>query len=216
MSYIVIDPKQYYRRNIFQHFTEDCKCSVSMTKRIDVTALKDYSERTGTKFYLNFLYLLCRALNSREDFRMAWDWRSEELRLYDKIHPMQYVFHEDTETFSVVYSEYFEDYAVFYEKALADLERGKQTREYGLDADDHPNWFDASYLPWISYDSLHLELPDGYLYFPPIINWGRHTEENGRRMMPLTVRLNHAAADGFLLTKVFLLVEEEIRKFCKN
>lgn len=58
-----------------------------------------------------------------------------------------------------------------------------------------------------------MELPDVYLYFMPIINWGRFKEEGGSFMMPVSVRLNHAAADGYLISKVFLMIEEEIRSF---
>ena len=32
-------------------------------------------------------------------------------------------------------------------------------------------------------------------------------------MMPVTVRMSHAVADGYLISKVFLLIEEEIKKF---
>ena len=32
-------------------------------------------------------------------------------------------------------------------------------------------------------------------------------------MMPVTVRLNHAIADGYLLAKVYKLIEEEISLF---
>lgn len=96
------------------------------------------------------------------------------------------------------------------------MERAKATREYGLDAANHPNWFDASCIPWISYDSLTIELPDGYLYFSPIVNWGRYREENGRMMMPVSVRMNHAAADGYLIAKVFLLLEEEMTALCRK
>ena len=86
---------------------------------------------------------------------------------------------------------------------------------YGLDMLNHPNWFDASYMSWISYDSLNVELPDGYLFFMPIINWGRYRQENGRLVMPVTVRLNHASADGYLSARVYKILEEEIKKFCK-
>ena len=71
MNYIVIDRETYYRKGVYRHFSEDCRCSVSMTARIDVTALQEYSRRTGTKFYINFLYLLSKVLNSREDYRMV-------------------------------------------------------------------------------------------------------------------------------------------------
>ena len=114
---------------------------------------------------------------------------------------------------SVIYTEYNEDYEKFYAAALKDVEEAKKTREYGLDSANHPNWFDASYISWLSYDSLNIELPDGYLHFPPIINWGKYREENGRLLMPVTVRLNHAIADGFLVANVYRLLEQEIKAF---
>ena len=72
---------------------------------------------------------------------------------------------------------------------------------------------DASYIPWVSYDSLTVELPDGYLYLAPIVNWGRYREENGRLLMPVTVRMNHAVADGFLVANVFRLLQREMEAF---
>ena len=213
--YKVINRDEYYRKGVYRHFTEDCKCSVSMTARIDVTDLVSYSKNTDTKFYINFLYILCRVLNSREDYRMNYLWQTDELVCYDRINPIQYVFHEDTETCTPVYSEYFEDYKKFYDAALNDLEEAKKTRDYKLDPVNHPNWFDASYISWLSYDSLNIELPDGYLYYLPIINWGKYREENGRLMMPVTVRFNHAIADGFLVANVYRLLDKEIGEFCR-
>lgn len=213
MNYKIIDKEKYYRKGVFRHFSEDCKCSASITSRIDVTALKEYSKNTGTKFYINFLYLLAKVLNSRDDYKMGYLWQTDTLICYDKINPTQYIFHDDTETCTPVYTEYFEDYKKFYENCAKDIEKAKQTREYGLDMANHPNWFDASYISWLSYDSLNIELPDGHLFFAPIINWGKYREENGKFVMPVTVRLNHAIADGYLIAKVFKLLEEEISGF---
>lgn len=213
MNFKVIDKETYYRKGVFRHFSEDCKCSTSMTARIDVTDLVAYSKRTKTKFYVNFLYLLSKVLNSREDYRMGYLWQTNELICYDVINPTQYVFHEDTETCTPVYSKYDEDYETFYADALRDVQEAKNTREYLLDMANHPNWFDASYISWLSYDSLNIELPDGYLFFAPIVNWGRYREEGGKLMMPVTVRLNHAIADGYLIANVFRLLELEIKDF---
>ena len=216
MNYRIIDKEKYYRKGVFRHFSEDCKCSTSITARIDVTELKDFSKKTETKFYINFLYILSKVLNSRDDYKMGYLWETKELICYDKINPTQYVFHEDTETCTPVYTTYYEDYNTFYYEASKDIEKAKQTREYGLDMINHPNWFEASYISWLSYDSLNLELPDGYLYFAPIINWGKYREENSRFMMPVTVRLNHAIADGYLVALVFKLLQEEINYFVKG
>lgn len=144
---------------------------------------------------------------------MGYLWQTDQVVIYDRINPCQYVFHEDTETCTPVYTEYNPDYRAFYEASKADIEAAKQTREFLFDMEHHPNWFDASYIPWVSYDSLHVELPDGYLYYQPIINWGKYEEINGRMMMPVTVRMNHAVADGYLISKVFLLLEEEMKSF---
>ena len=213
MNYKVIDKETYYRKGVFRHFSEDCKCSTSMTARVDVTALATFSRKTGTKFYINFLYLLSKVLNSREDYRMGYIWQTDELICHDVVNPTQYIFHDDTETCTPVYSTYNEDYKTFYSSAFQDIEEAKKTREYLLDMENHPNWFDASFIPWLSYDSMNIELPDGFLFFAPIINWGKYREENGRLVMPVSVRMNHAIADGFLIANVFRLLEREIASF---
>lgn len=215
-SYKKIDMNEYYRKGVFRHFSEDCKCSTSITSRVDVTDLVKYSRAQETKFYINFLYVLSKVLNSRDDYRMSYLWQTNELICYDQINPTQYVFHDDTETCTPVYTTYYEDYQTFYDHALADVEKAKTTRDYGLDTANHPNWFDASYISWLSYDSLNIELPDGYLFFAPIINWGKYRIEDGRYTMPVSVRLNHAIADGYLVAKVFKLLDEEIAHFCRG
>ena len=216
MNYKVIDKETYYRKGVFRHFSEDCKCSTSITARINVTDLVLYSKKTGTKFYINFLYILSKVLNSRDDYKMGYLYKTDELICYDVINPTQYIFHDDTETCTPVYTKYYNDYSVFYKNALYDMEKAKESRNYGLDMQNHPNWFDASFIPWLSYDSLNIELPDGHLFFSPIINWGKYREENGRFMMPVTVRLNHAIADGYLIANVFRLLEKEIKGFTKE
>lgn len=144
---------------------------------------------------------------------MNYLWKSDEIICYDQINPTQYAFNEENETCTLVYSTYYEDYNKFYSEALKDLEEGKNNNGPVFKSNDHPNWFDASYVSWVSYDSLHVELPDGYLYFLPIINWGKFKEEDGKKMMPVTVRMNHATADGYIVSKVFKLLEDEIEKF---
>ena len=46
MNYTLIDKESYYRKGVFRHFTEDCKCSSSITARLDVTDFARYSKKT--------------------------------------------------------------------------------------------------------------------------------------------------------------------------
>lgn len=207
-GYRVVDLSDYYRKGVYTHFTKDCRCSTSMTASIDVTKLIENSKRTNTEFYINFLYALGKVLNSREDYRMQYLYEKNELIVYEKINPCHYIFHDDTETCTVAYTEFEYDYHLFYKNVMADIERAKQTREYGLDQSGHPNYFDASYISWISYDSLNIELPDGYPYYLPIVNWGRYRKENESYKMPVSIRLNHAVADGYLVANVLRKLEQ--------
>lgn len=213
MHYKIIDKETYYRKGSYENFTKGAKCSVSMTGRIDVAPLVEKSKKTGTKFYINFLYILAKVLNSREDYRMGYLWETDELVVYDKINPKHYVFFEEKEICTPVYTEYEEDYQTFYQNVLKDTEEAKKHRSYDSSANQKPAAFDASYIPWFSCDSITLELPDGYLYYAPIVTWSRYRMEDGTMKMPVTVRMNHAAADGYLIALVFKKLEEEIRAF---
>ena len=121
MNYKVINKENYYRKGVYEHFTKGAKCSMSMTARIDVTSLFDFSKNTNTKFYINFLYILSKALNSRDDYKMVYDWKSDELRCYDVINPTQYIFHEDTETCTPVYTNYDENNYYIYRPNTEEL-----------------------------------------------------------------------------------------------
>lgn len=215
MNYKIIDMEKYYRKGVFEHFSKDCKCRISMTVKLDVTKLVEYSKETKTKIYLNFLYLLCKTLNSKDDYKMYYEYHLNELRCYDTINPIQYVFFEESKTCKPVYSTYYEDYNTFYTNALKDIEEAKKDPTYKLESSTHPNWFDASFMPWVSYDSFSVECPDGYLYFPPIVNWGKYYLENNRIMMPVTCGLNHAIADGYLMSNIFVTLAKEIETFTK-
>ena len=39
MNYKTIDKSTYYRKDTYRRFTEECKCSASITARMDVTEL---------------------------------------------------------------------------------------------------------------------------------------------------------------------------------
>ena len=116
-GYRILDLETYYRKDIYRRFTQVARSSVSITHRIDVTDLVAHSRRSGTKFYINFLYLLAKVLNSREDYRMGYLWQTDQVVIYDRINPCQYVFHEDTETCTPVYTEYNPDNADMQKEA---------------------------------------------------------------------------------------------------
>ena len=43
-----------------------------------------------------------------------------------------------------------------------------------------------------------------------MVTWGRMEAEGEKRMMPLTMNIHHAVADGFHLSRFFTEVQEQI------
>lgn len=91
-SYKKINLETYYRKGSFTNFSEGPKCSLSMTSKIDVTDLFNWSKKCGTKFYINFLYVLSKVLNSRDDYKMEYRWKTKELVCWEKVNPCHYIF----------------------------------------------------------------------------------------------------------------------------
>lgn len=213
MSYKVIDIDKYYRKESFLRFSTQNMCSFAMSGRIDVTNLVNYSKEKSSKFYINFLYLISKVINSRDDYKLWYFYKEKKLVCYDHVNVTHYVFHDDKENCTPVHTEYNEDYNIFYSNVSRDIELAKEYKYIDKKDIDLDTYFDASYMPWFSYDAFSLELPDGYLYFLPIINWGKYRLENNKIMLPISIRLNHAAADGYLASKFFLLLQEEVNNF---
>jgi chloramphenicol O-acetyltransferase type A len=213
MKIKAINIEQYYRKESFDRFTKDFMCSFEMTGRIDVTKFVEYSKNNKTKFYINCLYIIAKVVNSRDDYKMIYDYKNKKLGVFEEVGVTHYVFDEIKETCTPVHTKFDINYANFYKNVSLDIQLVKEHKYKPNKKEDYSSYFDASFMPWFSYDGFSLELPDGYLYFLPIINWGKYREENGKLMMPVSIRLNHAAADGYLACKFFLLIEQEILKF---
>ena len=77
-------------------------------------------------------------------------------------------------------------------------------------ADFHGEDFDISCLPWVRYRSFDIHVFDEGRYLAPVVTWGRFETENGKTVLPLSVNIHHAVADGWHLSRLFADVQEII------
>ena len=54
---------------------------------------------------------------------------------------------------------------------------------------------------------------DNGTYLAPVITWGKFETENGRSVLPLSMNIHHAVADGWHLSRFFADVQETIGAF---
>ena len=107
------------------------------------------------------------------------------------------VFHPETETFTNVFTPFSPDYETFYAACSEDIEAAKLRP--GMSVPAPPNVFEASCVPWRTFNAAGVISEEYPMY--PLVVWGRHRECGERIMMPVSVQINHAAADGFHLAR---------------
>lgn len=206
MEFVKIDRADWTRKEYFEHYFSSVPCTYSMTVSLDVTAVR----QSGQKLYPVLLHSLTAVVNRHPEFRTALNSRGE-LGVYSEMIPSYTVFHPETETFSILWTEYSEDRAAFcagYERDL--LLYGKNP---GMMAKPNPpeNLFNVSMIPWTSFEGFNLNLQKGYEYLLPIFTIGRYREQEGRFVLPLAVQVHHAVCDGFHLSRFVQELQQQIQ-----
>ena len=116
MVFEVIDINGWKRREYFEHYFTNIPCTYSMTVKLDITQIK----KKRMKLYPAMLYYLATIVNRHSEFRTAFN-QAGELGIYDEMLPSYTIFHEDTETFSDLWTEYvpnIEEFSRAYENDI--------------------------------------------------------------------------------------------------
>lgn len=207
MNFTTIDFDQWNRGDLFRFYIEKMRIVMSLTVDIDVTNLKIYAKKHCIRFYPLTLWVVSKAINSHDEFKYSWDANGNLIQ-WDYVSPSYTDFHGEDESFTKLVTEYSEDLFEFCSRVQADRQRHKNDR--AVLKDQPPNFFDASCLPWVKYRHFDVHVFDEGKFLAPVVTWGKYEEEHGRLMMPLTMNIHHAVADGFHLSRFFNEVQEMI------
>lgn len=207
MNYEIINTETWERGELFRFYIEKLRNVMSMTVDTDVTKLVSFVRAHGLKFYPAMMWAVSKAVNGRAEFR--YGWKNGDLVRWDYVSPYYADFHGEDERFVKLVTEYSGDLSEFHARFLADRERYKDLRAFDL-KEIPPNTFDVSCLPWVRYRSFDIHVFDEGRYLAPVVTWGRFETENGKTVMPLSVNIHHAVADGWHLSRLFADVQEII------
>lgn len=198
----LIDMENWERKSHYEYYSKALPCGYSLTAMIDVTKLLQHAEKRGQRFYPVFLYCISATVNGTREFRMGMDAEGRP-GYWDMVHPVHTIFHEDDKTFSDIWSYYDPDFYIFSETLAADSEKYKDKKGIKTKQAQPPNFFCISCTPWLHYSGYATYASESRPNLFPIITFGKYTEEQGRKRLPLTVTISHAAADGYHASKFF-------------
>ncbi|MBQ5328905.1 MAG: chloramphenicol acetyltransferase [Oscillospiraceae bacterium] len=210
MDYQVVDIENWSRGKLFSHYMDYMRIVLSLTVEIDVTPLKKYSGKTGLGFYPLMIWAVSKVINSHDEFKFGWNEKGELIK-WDFVSPSYTVFHKEDENFTKMLTEYSDDIFEFCKRV--DKDRKEHENERAIVKNHPANFFDVSCLPWVKYKHFDMHVFDEGKFLAPVVTWGKYEEENGKLMMPLSMNINHAVADGFHLSRFFNEVQEIINSF---
>ena len=208
MKYETVNLDTWKRGNLFRFYIDNLRNVMSMTVDIDVSSLIAFARTHELKFYPAMMWVVSKAVNQRAEFRYGWDNNGNPIH-WNYISPYYADFHKDDEQFVKLVTEYSDNLFEFHSRFVKDRERYKELRTFDL-KDIPANTFDVSCLPWVKYKSFDIHVFDEGKYLAPVVTWGKYETENGKIVLPLSMNIHHAVADGWHLSRFFADVQEII------
>lgn len=210
MKYKEIDLDAWDRGTVFRFFIEKLRNVMSMTVDIDVAPLVAFVKARGLKFYPTMMWVVSKVINSHDEFKYGWSDDGKLIR-WERVSPYYADFHKEDESFVKLVAEYSEDLEEFHRRYVAGKEKYQSARAF--DVTDIPkNTFDVSCLPWTKYKNFDIHVFDSGTYLAPVVTWGKYGIENDKILMPLSMNIHHAVADGFHLCRFFNEVQKVVNK----
>lgn len=68
-----IDFDKWSRKPYFDYYINKIKCKYTLNANIDITELRTVVKDKKIKFFPTFLYVILRAVNLNQEFRMSYD-----------------------------------------------------------------------------------------------------------------------------------------------
>lgn len=189
----LIDIDNWNRKEHFLFFSKFDEPFFGVTVKVDCTTAYKKAKEKGISFFLYYLYRALKGANEVENFR----YRIIENQAYSfaTVNASPTINRPDG-TFGFAYLEYFEDEKLFYEKALQEIENVKSTKSL-LPAVSGENVIHFSAIPWLDFTSISHARSFSYPDSCPKISFGKMTENNGVKEMPVSIHGHHALMDGY-------------------
>lgn len=208
--YTSVDLSRWARREHFEIFQTFAQSTFNQTVQLDITALLKHIKETGWKFYPTMIFLISKIVNRHPEFRMAM--KDNELIVWDEVHPNYTIFHNETETFSSLWSHYDGNIHHFQKVYSEDMARYSNNTAYWPKEESRENIFFISGIPWVTFTSFNVNVANMQNFFAPMFTLGKYFEQDGKVLLPFAVQVHHSVCDGFHVARLV----NELQELCDD
>jgi chloramphenicol O-acetyltransferase type A len=208
--YTSVDLSRWARREHFEIFQTFAQSTFNQTVQLDITALLKHIKEADWKFYPTMIFLISKIVNRHPEFRMAM--KDNELVVWDEVHPNYTIFHNETETFSSLWSHYDGNIHHFQKVYSEDMARYSNNTAYWPKEESRENIFFISCIPWVTFTSFNVNVANMKNFFAPMFTLGKYFEQDGKVLLPFAVQVHHSVCDGFHVARLV----NELQELCDD
>jgi chloramphenicol O-acetyltransferase type A len=187
-----VDSPHWPRWGHYKFFRDYEHPHFSITAMVDVSRTYHVTKQHGLSFFTACLYQVVHVANRIPAFRQRII--EGEVREYERVHPGFTVLPEG-ELYSNCHVEYDPDPVNFFRNVEEGIAQVKAHPGMGGGCGRHDLLY-ISCLPWITFTGMTNPYKHPASDTVPRLTWGRFTEKDGRREMPVSIEMHHALADG--------------------
>ena len=215
MNFTPIDLQTWPRGQMFYYFSQMAPTGYSMTVNVDVTEMRKPIREAGLKFFPAYLWLVTKNLNRQTEFKVAE--KDGVLGFYDSLTPLYASFHENDHTFSLMWTEYTDDFLQFHQAYLENQAQFGHNHGVLCQPQTPPpaNAYTVSCVPWVSFTHFAVHSYENKPYYFPSVEAGKFFEEAGRILMPLSITCHHATTDGYHIKCFLDSLQQDINGFMR-
>jgi chloramphenicol O-acetyltransferase type A len=201
-----LDINTWARKDHFHFFKQFEEPFFGVVVTLDCTATYEKCKKDGHSFFLYYLYQSLAAANEIEPFR--YRIVGEDVVIHNTIDASATINRPDG-TFGFSYMPFHPDYAVFEAAAKQEITRVQQNTGLELAAsNDHIIHYSS--IPWLNFTSLSHARAFSFNDCIPKISFGKMTENNGIKTMPVSIHVHHALMDGYHVGQLVERLQEKL------
>ncbi|RXR21063.1 chloramphenicol acetyltransferase [Flavobacterium amnicola] len=197
-----LDLNTWNRREHFEFFSAMDEPFYGLTVKIECTKAYEKAKELEIPFFTYYLHKTLVAINAIENFR--YRIIDKEPYVFDRIDVSSTVMRAD-KTFGFSLIEFDPDLHKFHQNLEAEVARIQETSGLITREFNDPNLIHFSALPWVDFTSMSHARGYSYPDSCPKISFGKLTEGNGVKSMPMSLHVHHGLVDGY---HVGLFLEE--------
>lgn len=206
-KYQSVDMQKFDRAEQYQYFMSE-GTTIEFTAKLDVTKALEKSKKHGFNFYSVMLYHLYKAVNSIENFRL--DILKGKLIKWDRIVPTFSSINKNSKLFFILCADMQENCVDYNEQYRKTVEKYADSATMIPQVDLPENVFNVSCIPWLHFEHFSSNSKINENKIVKMITFGKYEQTNGRFLLPLTIQISHAIADGYHIALFFEKLQEEL------